>query len=189
MDKCYHNRQQIIKTYDYLINVLPINYMKINIKKSTGQKYNNINNLPRYIFDQIQYKNVNKHNSKNIIMTVGSDNVASKRNFNNNLKHSLHIKLPNILNNKNLCESSINTYSNRNTEADNCKSFFDLNSIRQNNLLGNNKNFKGNPVLLFQTKKNIFLPSLTERYKNKKCKNNYIHTSNDCYLNKLLDMS
>lgn len=175
-------REKILDNYIYFKTILPQSFSKIHIPK----KKNIVSSkfiLPNYIFNYNDNMSTNKKKdifSKTIILTDG--NINMKVSKTKKQKRNLS-----LINSRNKTLDNVSVYSKNNkddgkTQIIEKSRYFSPNEIKLLNLYGISKDFKSVPVQNFEYKKNLFLPSITQRMKMSKPRydreynNNYYHT-------------
>lgn len=163
MNKIYESRQQIVSNYKFYNDILPKGYLKVHFKPLSYYGYNtSLSHIPNYIF---KYNNPMPNNQPSVI--IRDDNKKPNKSLTKISKNKfkpLNYNLDNQ-NEQNNIYNRFKTESMINNEA--TQRIFDstMLNICQSDY---NKNFKTNGVKVFYTKNNLYLPSITERMKNKK---------------------
>lgn len=176
-------REKILDNYIYLKTILPQSFSKIHMPKKKNNIHSSKFILPNYILNYNDNVGPNRRKdnfSKTIVFTDGNINqkVSKKQKQKRNLS---------VINSRNKTLNNINTYSKNNKDVSKSEviennRYFTPNEIKLLNLYGASKDFKSLPVQIFEYKKNLFLPSITQRMKTLKPRydreynNNYYHS-------------
>ena len=161
MNKIFQSREQIVENYKFYRELLPKGYMKVYFKPLSYYGYNtSLSNIPIYIF-----KNNNpsiKKNQRSVIIREEDKKLKTyKKKTHKRRFKSLNDNFENpIVTNNFRTENHI-------FEKEATIRIFDSTMLNISNDLYN-KDFKTNGVKVYNTKNNIYLPSITERMKNLK---------------------
>lgn len=150
-------RDKMMDNYLYLKNVLPLSFKKIYVTKR--KKEHRFNYFSQYITnDDSDFKS--KQYNQTIILTTGS--IPKKKKLKIKLlspnRPSPRKDIPKEMY-KTSEEKTINLFEQG-------TKYFDPNEIKQLNLYGTSNILKSSPVKSFEYKKNLYLPTITQRMKN-----------------------
>lgn len=150
-------RDKMMDNYLYLKTVLPLSFKKIYVTKR--KKEHRFNYFSQYITnDDSDFKS--KQYNQTIILTTGS--IPKKKKLKIKLlspnRPSPRKDIPKEMY-KISEEKTINLFEQG-------TKYFDPNEIKQLNLYGTSNILKSSPVKSFEYKKNLYLPTITQRMKN-----------------------
>ena len=162
MNKIFQSREQIVENYKFYSELLPKGYLKVHFKPLSYYGYNtSLSQIPNYIF---KYNNpLLKRNQRSVI--IKDDDKKPNTIFKNT--HKRRFKSLND-NSENKSQQVTNNFRTENLfEKEATRRIFDNTMLNTSNNLYS-KDFKTNGVKVYNTKNNLYLPSITERMKNLK---------------------
>ena len=149
-------RDKMMDNYLYVKTVLPLSFKKIHVTKR--KKEHRFNYFSQYITNDDNDTKSKQYN-QTIILTTGS--IPKKKKLKIKLfspNRSPKKEIPNEM-----CKTSEEKEINFFEQG---TKYFNPNEIKQLNLYGTSNILKSFPVKSFEYKKNLYLPTITQRMKN-----------------------